>query len=480
LIKHLPHIIITGLLILAAVFLGWWFVNDPTRNLSQSAPGMDNVGVHAVEGIKVNIGEFFESFGGEAPIGNETWPRFRGTDFDNISKTKVNLIDEFPATGPPILWQHELGEGHAGAAIYEGLVYILDYDEEKRSDMLRCYTLDKGTEVWRRGYKVGIKRNHGISRTVPAVSEDYILTIGPKCQVMCVERKSGNFLWGIDIEKEYQSEIPLWYTGQCPLIDNGTAIIATGGKALMIGVDCKTGKVLWETPNPNVWKMSHASIMPFYFGGEKMYVYPAIGGICGIGAEGENLGKLLWESAEWNPNVVAPSAVCMPDGKIFLTAGYGAGSMVLQLSQVDGHFQAKVLEEYKPVDGLASEQQTAVFWQGHLFGILPKDAGQLRNQFVCVDPANCQEMVWTSGKTHRFGLGPYFVADGKFWLLNEDGTLVIIEASTKEFKQLDEFKLLDGQDAWAPLALADGFLVLRDSKTLMCVDIRKSGTSVKE
>lgn len=471
--KYIQHIIIIILIALAVGGLGWWFTNDPTKSLSQSNPGMDNVGVDAAESIKVNIGEFFERFTGDAPATKENWPRFRGADFDNIAKTKVKLIDKFPENGPPILWQHELGEGHAGAAIYDGLVYILDYNEEKRADMLRCFTLDKGIEVWRRWYKVGIKRNHGISRTVPAVTEDYILTIGPKCHVMCVNRKSGDFLWGIDIEKEYQSEIPLWYTGQCPLIDNDVAIIATGGKSLMIGVDCKTGEVLWETPNPNNWLMSHASIMPFSFRGQKMYVYPAIGGICGIGAEGENQGKVLWESAKWNPNVVAPSAVCMPDGKIFLTAGYGAGSMVLQLSENNGKFSVEVLEEYKPVNGLASEQQTVVNWEGRLFGILPKDAGPRRNQFVCVDPVNCQEMVWTSGKTHRFGLGPYFIADGKFWLLNDDGTLVIIEASTQEYKQLDEFKLLDGHDAWAPLALVDGYLVLRDSKTLMCIDIHK-------
>ena len=50
-------------------------------------------------------------------------------------------------------------------------------------------------------------------------------TIGPRCHVMCVERESGDFLWGIDIEKDYLNETPLWYTGQCPIIDNGIAVI---------------------------------------------------------------------------------------------------------------------------------------------------------------------------------------------------------------------------------------------------------------
>ena len=451
----------------------WWMTYDPVKDFEVNLKGQDNVGVNAMDQVRAEIGEFFKLFADDQPSMDEIWSRFRGNEFDNISKSPIPLISKFPKLGPEIVWQHELGEGHAGAAIYKGLAYILDYDETERADMLRCFALDSGKELWRRWYKVGIKRNHGISRTVPAVTEEFILTIGPKCHVMCVDRKSGDLRWGIDIEKDYNSEIPLWYTGQCPMIDNDVAVIATGGDALLIGVDCKTGKVLWETQNPNEWLMSHASVMPFDYGGKRMYVYPAVGGIVGVSAEKSDAGKILWESAAWDPNVIAPSPVCMPDGKIYLTAGYGAGAMVLQLKAEKGSFGVEVLDEYKPAKGLASEQQTPVFWEGHLFGVLPKDAGTLRNQFVCVDPSNCQEMVWTSGKTHRFGLGPYLIADGKFWLLNDDGTLYIIAASSKEFRLLDQHKLIDGHDAWAPIAVADGYMVLRDSKTLMCIDLRK-------
>ena len=71
---------------------------------------------------------------------------------------------------------------------------------------------------------------------------------------------------------------PLWYAGQCPLIDGDIAVIAPcGDKALMIGVDCETVRVVWETPNPHGWEMSHSSIMPMTLNGKRMYVYCAIG-----------------------------------------------------------------------------------------------------------------------------------------------------------------------------------------------------------
>jgi outer membrane protein assembly factor BamB len=241
---------------------------------------------------------------------------------------------------------------------------------------------------------------------------------------------------------------------------------------MLIAVDCATGEILWEVANELGWKMSHSSIMPFSFGGQKMYVYSAVGGVMGVAAEGPDEGRVLWSSGEWNHQVVAPSPVCLPDGKIFLTAGYGAGSMVLQLSVENGSYTAEVLQEYKPKEGLACEQQTPIVFQDHLLAVLPKDAAALRNQLVCVDPDDCTRIIWSSGSTNRFGLGPYMMADGKIFLLSDDGTLTIIRPSTREYIQLDQIKIFDGHDAWAPLAIADGYMVLRDSKRMVCIQLK--------
>ncbi len=213
---------------------------------------------------------------------------------------------------------------------------------------------------------------------------------------MCVSRSDGEFLWGLNVEKDYEADIPLWYTGQCPLID-GEAIIATGGSSLLVAPDMETGEVLWETPNremANVSLLDHA----LRIRGGKMYVYSAFGAVFGVAADGPNAGKILWETAAWNHEIVAPSPVCMPDGKIFLTAGYGAGGMVFQLTGAGPQFQVEVISEYLPKDGLACEQQTPVEFNGHFLGILPKDAGPLSNQLVCVHPDNFKQVVWSSGQ----------------------------------------------------------------------------------
>ena len=45
-----------------------------------------------------------------------------------------------------MLWSIELGEGHAGAAVRDGRVFVLDYDRAASADVLRCFSLADGRE----------------------------------------------------------------------------------------------------------------------------------------------------------------------------------------------------------------------------------------------------------------------------------------------------------------------------------------------
>jgi outer membrane protein assembly factor BamB len=464
--------LVPALVVVAIGILAWWLIYNPVKSFKQSVPGMDDRKTGAVAAQQVKIGETFTFFKTCEDIPGTRWPRFRGADFDNVSKENIRLIDKFGKEGPKILWKIPLGEGHAAPAVYDGRVYLLDYNEGKKQDLLRCFSLVSGEELWQRGYTVRLKRNHGLSRTIPAVTDKYVVTIGPRCQVMCVDRLNGDYLWGIDLVNEYNTEVPFWYTGQCPLIENDTVVIATGGKSLLVGIDCKTGKKAWETPNPQNWKMSHSSIMPMVYKGKKMYVYCAIGGLCGVSASGTDKGKLLWETPGFAPSVIAPSPLILDNGLIFVTAGYGYGAALVQIKEIGGRYSAEVVQKYKPLEGLASEQQTPIYYNGFLFGILPKDAGELRTQFACYKASDTKKAIMSSGKTVRFGLGPYILADNKFFILNDDGEMTIAKYSTSTFKVLDKSKIIDGQDSWGPIAITGGYLLMRDSRTLVCIDIK--------
>ena len=182
-------------------------------------PGADN----RPEGLErkaddVHIGEYFMEYEKIESALTGKWTNFRGESLDNIVKTTDPI--KIPAEDYPVLWQVETGEGHAAPAIYNGRVYFLDYIENMNSDALRCFSLETGKELWRRWYRVPMKRNHGFSRTIPAVGEDYVITIGPEGHVMCCDPITGDLKWSLDMKKNYNTEVPFWYTGQCPRVDN--------------------------------------------------------------------------------------------------------------------------------------------------------------------------------------------------------------------------------------------------------------------
>ena len=462
--------VITATLVILAI---WWRVGSGSIVVEPRVPGLDNQPDSGVVLIDVTIGEFFERFAEENTSSVNNWPRFRGADYTNISRDKTPLAESWPTEGPRVVWQHSLGEGHAAPVIMNGRVYLLDYNEEIKADMLRCFSLKTGKELWRRWYSVPLKRNHGMSRTIPAVTEKYLISIGPRGHIMCLEPVSGDLLWTLDLEKEYGAETPFWYTGQCPIIIDDVAIFAPGGDKLMIGVDCNTGSIIWEAPNEKGIKMSHSSIMPINLLGKDMLVYNGVGGIAGVGYKGQDTGKVFWVNTEWSPAVIAPSPVKIKENEIVVLAGYGAGGGVISIARQGDSYSATLVKKHTPREGIASEQQTPVLSGEYLWTILPKDAGILRNQLVCYHITDLVNPVWASGKEERFGLGPFIVAGDRMFLLNDDGELSMFRFNGKSVTLMARYKVIDGIDAWGPFALADGYLLMRDSHNVLCIDVGK-------
>jgi len=453
-----------GLAVGGAVLLYAWGEPDSAVELTERLPGADNAPQLNEQEQDAKLEGQLVRFDGIPELRPDlpgNWPRFRGSNFDAISSEDVELARAWPAEGPEVLWSIEVGEGYAGAAVLNGRVYILDYDRERQADVVRCLSLADGKDIWGYSYPVKVKRNHGMSRTVPAVTDRYIVTLGPKCHVTCLDSMTGEFRWMLDLVRDFEATVPPWYAGQCPLVEEGKAIIATGGEALVMAVDCETGRVLWQSPNPRGWKMTHASIMPMEFGGKGMYLYCGSGGVAGVSAED---GEILWETDEWQIRIAAvPSPVVVGEGLIFLSGGYNAGSMMLRLRAEEGRIIPETVFRLE-ADVFGSPQHTPIFYEGYIYGVRPD------GQLACLETSG--RVIWTSTSAHKFGLGPYTIANGLIYVMNNSGLLSMAEATPTGFVQLAEARVLEGPDSWGPMAVASGRLILRDLNRMICLDIR--------
>ena len=458
---QLAKILPVGVAVLGIVVILIWFFAGHGLSLKERLPGMDRSVEEAAGGTaSVKWEGKLVKGDGAPPNLNGVWPGFRGPKGDNISTDSTPLAKRWPEGGPKALWKIQVGEGYAAPAIWKGRVFLMDYDTQAKADALRCLSLADAKEIWRYTYPMKVKRNHGMSRTIPTVTEKCVVAIGPKCHVICVDTLTGELHWKLDLVREFNTEVPPWYAGQCPLVDGDRVILGTGGDALVIAVDTLTGKLLWKSPNPRRWQMTHSSLTPVEFKGRRMYVYCASGGVAGVSATD---GAVLWSTPDWKitmANICAPLAV--GDGRIFLSGGYNAGSMMIQLEEAGGKLAVETLFRLKPTL-FGATQQTPILYQNHIIGVRPD------GQLACLDLNG--KPVWSSGAASKFGSAPFMIAQGMVYLLNDRGLLTLAEASTTGYKQLAQAKVLSGVDSWGPLALADGRLIVRDMTEMVCLDV---------
>jgi outer membrane protein assembly factor BamB len=405
------------------------------------------------------------------PVLAGDWPQFRGPARDNIS-TETGLLRSWPAQGPKVLWKTPVCEGYAGAAIKNGRVYLNDYNATKKEDLIRCISLADGKDIWSWSHPVEVRPNHGITRTVPAVGKDLVFSLDPKCRFHALDARTGKLVWEKDLVQEYKATIPGWYAGENPLIDGDRVILATGGDALVIAFEQATGKEIWRTPNPAKELMSHSSLMPTTIGGVKQYLYLTMKNLTGIAAED---GKILW-SIPFPARIVAvPSPISIGDGRIFLTSGYEAGSMMVQVDKGAAGFSARKLYSLTSTE-FNSEAQTPILYQNHLFAVSSKTRGR----FTCLGLDG--KIVWQSpvgsanGKEDKtFGLGAFLLADGMFFVLDgNSGMLRLIDANVKEYKEIASAQILNGEDVWGPIALSGGNLIIRDMNQMYCLQVGRS------
>jgi outer membrane protein assembly factor BamB len=447
--------------------------------------GMDGAPVAAVKAaepeapVKVEIGKNFkEGLGGKPSSLPGSWPTFRGPKFDNIV-SDVSLANRWPKAGPPVKWTLTgLGEGYSGAAVHAGRVYLQDYDSTNKEESIRCFSLEDGKEIWRRSYAMKIANSHGFTRTVVAVNDKYAVALGARSHVLCVDAQTGAMKWGIDLMAEYgtQSMDKDWYSAQCPLIEGSTVILAPCGKdVLMMGVDLETGKPVWTTPNPDKLQLAHSSITPMTLNGKRSYLYCAEWGtMVAVSGEKDNAGALLWQLKVLNKKTISPSPVVLDDGHIFMTAGYSAGSALVKVTEAGGKYEAKLLWTLEEKEGLCCEQQTPIYYNKLLYGLIPTSGGARKEQLVCMNPFDKGKILWESGNQKRFGqYEPILLADGKFFVLDKDAALTLVKAAPDKYEELGRCKLLQGHEAWAPIALAGNLMLLRDSKTMICIDVGK-------
>ena len=380
----------------------------------------------------------------------EDWFRWRGPDLNGISK-ETGWQAKWPDDGPKRLWKASVGTGFSSMSVSRGHVYTMGNDG-KDTDSVFCFDAVTGTPVWKHSYHCLLdpKFFEGGTGATPTVDGDRVYTMSRQGDLFCLNAANGKVIWSKNVHGDFGDEIPTWGFAGSPLVQGDMLILNVGSAGTAL--DKSTGKVLWHS---DTTASGYATPVPFDSTSGPV--------IAIVGSEAVNVvkpadGALVWSfpwKTQYDVNAADP---IISGGKMFISAGYGHGSALLDI----GGEKPKVLWENKE---FRNHINSSVLWQGFLYGV--DDVSNTKYELKCVD-WNTGETKWSEPK---FGKGSLIIADGKIIGLSDKGELMVAEASPKAFAPISHAQVLGGK-CWTTPVLSNGRIYCRNAKgDLVCLDV---------
>ncbi len=419
------------------------------------------------------------------------WPQYLGPNRNSTSPEK-GLFRSWPEKGPEVLWTAPVGRGFGGPVVYEGKVYLLDRDD-KVGDKLRCLDFSTGKDLWDFSYDAPGTVMFPGSRSVPTADGKHVYTCGHNGDLYCFDLNTHKPVWHKNIWKDFGGDrIPFWAITQCPLVYRDLLIVASQApEAGVVAYDKLTGDVAWTTPplglisyaSPSIVKvdgqdhlvMVTSSTNPF----QRVRPTDELGNIVGIDPQ---TGAVLWKFDRWECHIPVASAVDAGGNQVLVVGGYELGALMIKVEKnADGSYAA--VERFRTKE-YGDQTKPPLRHRDHFYA--QYGTNSRRDGMVCMSVTG--EILWKTKRAPEFNKGSMILADGLILASDGANSLYLVEPDPSGYKQIASAALFaeargesseDGiasrvggrNQNWAPMALADGKLLIRNQSQLKCVKV---------
>lgn len=404
-----------------------------------------------------------------APSSVGDWPRWRGPNNDGISQEK-GLLDQWPADGPPLVWQVEgLGTGYGSVSVADGKIFVMGRIDGM--EYLMALDVNDGSQIW--ATPVGRGSRERGPNCSPTVDGNRVYGLSFEGDLICVEAATGKELWKKSFPRDFGGRMMSgWGYSESPLIDGDRLICTPGGQqAMMAALDKETGRTIWQTAMPDGGQAGrdgagYSSAVVSHAGGVKQYVQLVGRGVIGVDAAS---GRLLWRYdrvANGTANVPTP---IVKDDYVFCSTGYNDGGTAL-LQIIGGRGGMNVREVYyKSSREMQNHHGGMILLGDHIY------MGNKHNQGfpLCINMKTGQ-IAWEPGRGPGNGSAAIVYADGDLYFRYESGVMALIEATPQRYNLKSQFQIASRRaQSWPHPVIASGKLYLRDQEVLLCYDIRQ-------
>ena len=384
------------------------------------------------------------------PLLATDWPQWRGIERNGVSP-ETGLANSWPAAGPPLVWKAQgLGAGYAAFSIAGGRLFT----QGQRGDQEFVLAIDvkTGRKIWETPTGRSFRESRGDGpRGTPTLDGERLFALAADGTLVCLEVATGKKIWTVDLMKRFGAYVPEWGISESPLVDGDRLIVTPGGRgAAIVALHKNTGETIWKSQSDSA---GYSSAIAFTLGGVRQIAI-----LTGEAAVGLNIetGALLWRYTKVSNQTANVATPIYRDGLLFVSTDYGTGCALLKLAP-----QGKATEVYFNRE-MRNHYSSSVLAGDYIYGFSSSILTAMKFQ--------TGEVAW---RNRSVGKGSVTYADGKLYLLSEEGVVGLAEATPSWYKELSRFRFPHGEyPTWTPPVISDGKMYLREQDNLYCYDIK--------
>ncbi len=401
------------------------------------------------------------------------WPQWGGPD-RNFAVEARGLADSWPESGPRQVWSRALGDGYSAIAVSDGLLYTM-YRKSRDDPKEYTIALDArtGQTVWETAHPSPIPGNGDDSlrrfpgpHTTPLVCGDRLYAVSRNAVLWCLNRSEGSVLWSHDLVAEFGAQLPGYGYAASPIAYENIVVLPCGAgpdsetkAGALLAFDQATGKLVWKARDSG---LTYASPLLINFDGQDQLVHHATEGLIGVDPAS---GKLLWDYALPEDQRGGATASPVWNGKDTIFFSSRTLGCAVRLEKTDKAVVAKELWSSRKVPmGMG----TPVLVDEVLIGSKRGQPG-----FTLAVDMNTGKRKWLD---RGFVASTYVHADGKLFILNQEGDLGVARLGSKKLEVGSRCKVTD-QYSFAAPSLVGTTLYVRDEQKILALDLAQGAGS---
>lgn len=418
------------------------------------------------------------------PSSADDWPHWLGAS-RNSTWNEVNTIDRFPEAGPEVRWSAPVALGYSGPAVADGRVFVMDFvlengdmtpnpgrqNEVDGIERVLCLSESDGSVLWKKEspcqYKISYPNG---PRATPSIDGERVYTLGAEGHLQCLDCATGDAVWARQLKKDYGLDgAPFWGFAAHPLVDGDTLYCLVGGEgSVVVAFDKMTGEEKWKALSAPAQGYCPPTLIEA--GGTRQLIVWHPRALNGLNPE---TGEIYW-SVEMQPaydmSIIAP----LHSGNHLLATALQGTSVLLELDAT----QPQVREVWRE-KGPHPDHNPPLIVDGAIFGV------DVQGQLRCFD-LESGERLWeslatcTNGRPANSTTGFIVRNRDKFFIMTEQGELIIARMDREGYEELDRAKLLEPTArtgnrsvVWSHPAFANGHVFARNDKEIVCVSLTK-------